>query len=292
MSDKVLAGCGVIVTGGSQGLGFAIARAFVEAGADVLICARNPSELSVARDRLAAFGCTGQTVLAEPADISREADVARLVAAAAERLPGLDILVNNAGIVGPIGRTEDVDWPAWRHAVEVNLLGAALLCRAAIPHLRRRGRGKILFISAGGATSPDPAFSAYAASKGGMVAFAATLAEELRPDRIDVNCIAPGGLATRMNDEKLAAGSKNLGQAVHDQLLKRKQEGGAAPELAAGLVVLLASSATDGLTGKLISAVWDDWKRLPERLDALKKSDVYTLRRIMPKDRGFNWSLS
>ena len=289
MSDKVLAGRGAIVTGGSMGLGFAIAEAFVEAGANVLICARNPSELAAARDRLAAHDRAGQTVVAEPADISRETDVARLVAVAAERLPGLDILVNNAGIAGPIGRAEDVDWPAWRQAVEVNLLGAVLLCRAAIPHLRRRGRGKIIQLSAGGVTGPDPRFSAYAASKAGMVAFSATLAEELRADRIDVNCIAPGGLATRMNDEKLAAGPDKLGPAVYDRLLKRKQEGGNPPELAAGLAVMLASPATDGLTGKLISAMWDDWKRLPERLEMLKGSDIYSLRRIMPKDRGFDW---
>ena len=273
-----------------MGLGYAIAEAFVAAGAHVTICSRNPAELKVARDRLAAAAQAGQTVAATVADVAREDDVERLVSEAAAALPGIDILVNNAGVVAPIGRTESVDWAAWRYSIEVNLLGAVLMCRAVVPLMRRRGRGKILQISAGGATSPDPRFSAYAASKAGLVAFSATLAEELRDDRIDVNCIAPGGLATRMNDEKLTAGPDKIGQAVYQQLSQRRRDGGAPLQDAANLAVLLASSRTDGLTGKLISAVWDDWQALPERIEALRSSDVFTLRRILPKDRGLDWA--
>ena len=292
MSDQVLSGRGAIITGGSIGLGYAIAEAFVEAGAHVMLCARGEDDLYAARDKLAATVRENQIVAAEQADVSQEEDVNRLVASAAAAFPSLDILVNNAAVVGPIGRTESVDWEAWRQAVEINLLGSVQLCRQVIPAMRRRGRGQILMISAGGATSPDPRFSAYAASKAGLVAFAATLAEELRNDGIDVNCIAPGGLATRMNDEKLTAGPENLEPAVYEQLLRRKQDGGESPQLAAELAVLLASSATDGLTGRLISVVWDDWQRLPDRLSALRDTDVYTIRRIVPADRGFDWPQS
>lgn len=288
MRDLVLAGRGAIITGGSKGLGLAIAEAFVEAGAHVMICARSGADLQSARDLLAGRAQAGQVIAAEVADVSDAADAERLVTAAAAAFPGIDILVNNAAIVGPIGRTEDLDWSAWRQAIEINLLGAVLMCRAAVPHMRRRGRGKILQISAGGATSPDPRFSAYAASKAGLVAFSATLAEELREDRIDVNSIAPGGLATGMNDKKLEAGATNLGRAVYDQLLERKRDGGTSLRLGAELAVLLASSATDGLSGKLISAAWDDWKSLPDRIEALMHSDVFTLRRIRPQDRGLN----
>ena len=291
MDNGVLTGRAAIVTGASTGLGHAIAEAFLKAGAHVAICARNADELRAVHDVLAAQAPDGRVVLAEAADVSREDDVARLVNRAAAELPALEILVNNAAIVGPIGRAETLDWPAWRQAIEVNLLGAVMMCRAVIPFMRRRGRGKILQISAGGATSPDPRFSAYAASKAGLVAFAATLAEELREDHIDVNSIAPGGLATRMNDEKLAAGPENHGGAVFDALVRRKHGGGTSLSLGAELAVLLASSATDGLTGKLISAAWDDWRHLPDRLDALRGSDIYTLRRITPIDRGLNWDI-
>lgn len=289
MSSGILAGRGAIVTGASTGLGYAIASAYVEAGASVMICARDAAELAQARDRLAGLAVAGQVVVAQPADVSNEADVARLLEASLASLSGLDILVNNAGIVGPIGPFETVDWEAWKRTVDINLFGSALTCRAVIPHLRRRGGGKILQLSAGGATSPDPRFSAYAASKAGIVAFVATLAEELRGDAIDVNSIAPGGLNTRMNDEKLAAGSENLGDPVYRQLEQRRRDGGTPLSCGAELAVFLASSASDGITGKLISAVWDDWRRFPERLEALMSSDIYTLRRIVPKDRGLDW---
>jgi NAD(P)-dependent dehydrogenase (short-subunit alcohol dehydrogenase family) len=289
MQEGVLAGRVAIVTGGSMGLGFAIAEAFLNAGAHVVLCARDHLALRAARDALRANVGSDQIVLAEACDVSREADLVRLMDVATTQLPGLDILVNNAAAVGPIGPVETVDWAAWRQAVATNLLGPVQLTRLAIPHLRRRGRGKIIFVSAGGATSPDPRFSAYAASKAGIVAFAATVAEELRGDGIDVNSIAPGGLATRMNEEKLTAGPDALGQAVYDQLLERKQSGGTSPQLGAELAVQLASDATNGITGRLISAVWDDWQKLPERAAALKSSDIYTLRRIMPADRGLTW---
>src|SRR5258708_3479417 len=113
MADPVLAGRGAIITGGSTGLGYAIAEAFVEAVAHIAICARNRPELEAARDALARRARTGQVVMAEAADVSRPEDVARLVGSASNALPGIDVLVNNAGILGPIGRFEDVEWAEW-----------------------------------------------------------------------------------------------------------------------------------------------------------------------------------
>ncbi len=287
--SRDLEGRSAIITGGSRGLGYAIAEAYLRHGANVMICARTADEVMAARDRLAGLASTDQVVAAMPADISVAGDVERLVSTALAALPGLEILVNNAGIVGPIGPAEQADWGDWRRAVEVNLFGPVLMCRTVVPHLRRRHYGKILQISAGGATAPDPQFSAYAASKAAVVSFAATLAEELRDDGIDVNSIAPGGLATRLNEEKLAAGPERLGEAVYRQLQKRRQEGGTPLSLGAELAVFLGSAASDGITGKIISAVWDDWRTLADRLEELRNSDVYTLRRVMPRDRGFSW---
>jgi NAD(P)-dependent dehydrogenase (short-subunit alcohol dehydrogenase family) len=289
MSDLVLAGRGAIITGGSIGLGFAISQAFIDAGANVAICARNRAELDAARQALVRRATAGQVVVSEVADVASQKDVDRLIATAAAALPGINILVNNAGVLGPIGRFEDTDWGEWVRTIGINLLGSALVCRAVVPHMRRRGGGKIIQLSGGGATFPDPRFSAYAAAKAGVVRFIETIAEELRGDRIDVNSVAPGAVATRMNDQRIAAGPDKAGTDVWDASIRRRDSGANDPAACAALCVFLASSASKGLTGKLISAVRDDWQHLPERISELKASDIYTLRRISPADRGLSW---
>jgi NAD(P)-dependent dehydrogenase (short-subunit alcohol dehydrogenase family) len=113
-----------------------------------------------------------------------------------------------------------------------------------------------------------------------------TLAEELRDWHIDVNAIAPGALNTRLLDEVLAAGPKKVGQSFYDRSLKQREQGGAPLDKGAALAVFLASAQSDGITGRLLSAVWDDWPNLPARREQLRGTDVYTLRRIVPKDRG------
>ncbi len=119
--------------------------------------------------------------------------------------------------------------------------------------------------------------------------FAETVAEEVRDHRIDVNSIAPGALNTRLLDEILEAGPEAVGREFYDRSLKQQAQGGAPLEKGAALAVFLASSASDGITGKLLSAVWDPWDKLPEHLEALSTTDIYTLRRIVPKDRGRGW---
>ena len=148
---------------------------------------------------------------------------------------------------------------------------------------------KIIQLSGGGATSPLPYISAYAASKAGIVRFMETLAEEVRADGIDINSIAPGALNTRLLDEVLSAGPEKVGRPFYDRALKQKADGGAPLERGAALAVFLASSGSDGITGKLISAVWDPWEEFPMHMEDLQKTDIYTLRRIVPKDRGFSW---
>src|SRR5437868_4718831 len=110
--------------------------------------------------------------------------------------------------------------------------------------------------------------------------------EDLRDAKVDVNAIAPGALNTRLLDEVLEAGPQKVGQQFYERSLKQQKEGGAPVEKGARLAVFLASSASDGITGRLISAVWDDWQNLPARRAELSKGDVYTLRRIVPEDRG------
>jgi NAD(P)-dependent dehydrogenase (short-subunit alcohol dehydrogenase family) len=289
---RALEGRTALITGANQGLGLAISRAYVEAGASVLMCARDAAVLEQARVEVAALASPGQQVLAQPADVSRTEDVARLAHAILDTFPHVHILVNNAGVYGPIGSIEDVDWNAWVQAVEINLFGSILMCRALVPHFKSRRYGKIVQLSGGGATNPLPRISAYAASKAAIVRFAETLAEEVRGDGIDVNSIAPGALNTRLLDQVLTAGPDRVGTAFYSRSLKQKAEGGAPLERGAALAVFLGSAASDGLTGKLLSAMWDPWESLNRHLDELQRSDVYTLRRIVPADRGLVWPTS
>jgi len=286
---RSLAGRAALITGASQGLGLAIARTFVRAGADVFLCARDAEKLEEARAALVADAGAGRRILAAQADVSVEADVARVVRCALEAFPDLGVLVNNAGIYGPMGPIEDVDWAAWVKGIEVNLLGSVLMCRSVVPHFKRQGYGKIIQISGGGATNPLPNISAYAASKAAIVRFAETLAEELRAHHVDVNAVAPGALNTRLLDEVLAAGPEAVGDAFYERSQKQKAEGGTPLEKGAELCAFLASGASDGMTGKLISAVWDPWETFPAHRADLDGTDIYTLRRIVPKDRGRDW---
>src|SRR5438093_135299 len=273
-----LADRSAIITGASQGLGKAIAAAFLRAGADVLLVARGKHALGETHEELAEhLARPGQGLHFLAADVSRPEDCAAIVEKARRELPALAVLVNNAGIYGPMGRIEDVDWEEWVEAIRVNLFGTVLMCRAVIPRLRQRGYGKIINLSGGGATSPLPRISAYAAAKTAVVRLTETFAEELRDTRVDVNAIAPGALNTRLLDQVLAAGPERVGQEFYDRSLKQHDEGGAPLEKGAALAVFLASAKSDGITGRLLSAVWDDWEGLPARREQLAGSDVYTL---------------
>jgi NAD(P)-dependent dehydrogenase (short-subunit alcohol dehydrogenase family) len=286
---RPLVGRNALITGANQGFGLAIARAYVEAGASVLLCARDEALLERARAEVAALASGGQQVLARRADVSRRDEVAQVAAAALDAFPQLHILVNNAGVYGPLGPIEEIDWEAWVQAIEINLFGSILMCRALLPHFKARRYGKIVQLSGGGATNPLPRISAYAASKAAIVRFAETLAEEVREQGIDVNAIAPGALNTRLLDEVLAGGPDRVGAAFYERSLKQKAQGGAPLDRGASLAVFLGSAASDGITAKLLSALWDPWETLPEHLDDLRRTDVYTLRRIVPADRGLPW---
>jgi NAD(P)-dependent dehydrogenase (short-subunit alcohol dehydrogenase family) len=278
-----------LITGGTQGLGLEIAVHYLRAGAaGVCICGRDADALAAAQDHLRAAAGDGQRVMAEVADVSSPTDVELLVAATLEQFGALTILVNNAGIYGPKGSIGEVDWMEWVRAIEINLMGSVLPTRALAAHFAERGYGKIVQLSGGGATNPLPGLSAYAASKAAVVRFAETLAEELREQHIDVNAVAPGALNTRMLDEVLAAGPERVGQGFYDRALEQQRSGGVPLERAAALAVWLGSAASDGITAKLLSAVWDPWSELPAHLQDLA-SDVYTLRRIVPADRGMAW---
>jgi len=284
-----LSGRGIVITGANRGLGQAIAQACVLEGAHVVICARDGKLLEETRSELAANASPGQRIVAQQADVSQRDDVCRLFETAVNSLPSLDGVVNNAGVYGPKGILEEVDIDAWCSAIEINLFGVVHVCRSVLPIFRRQGHGKIVNLSGGGATAPLPRISAYAASKAAVVRLTETLAEETRGTGIDVNAIAPGALNTRLLDEVLNEGPERVGVEFYARAVKQKEQGGTSMTVGAELCVFLLSPASNGITGKLISAVWDPWCDLASHADELARTDIYTLRRIVPADRGLNW---
>jgi len=281
----------VLITGASRGLGAAMARAFWEAGASLMLVARNGQAL---KDLILKLGTRqGQTAHAIACDLASPESVDVIMNSTHEHFDHLDVLINNAAIQGPIGPSWENDWADWRQALEVNLLTPIDLSRRCTAWMIPQKRGKIICLSGGGATNSRPNFSAYAVAKTGLVRFCEILADELREYNIQVNCMAPGVMLTGLTDEIIKAGPELAGQKEYDSAVKRKkQPENALPDRATQLALFLASSDSDGLTGKLISATWDPWESLPDHLEDLEKSDIYTLRRVVPKDRGKEWGVS
>jgi NAD(P)-dependent dehydrogenase (short-subunit alcohol dehydrogenase family) len=285
-----LEGKNAIITGGSIGLGLAIAMAYVLEGANICICARSVDQLEQAKDLLEnKKRRSDQIVFSTLCDVSKREDVERLFVEAEKHIGEIDILVNNAGVYGPKGPSEDVDITEWMKAVEINLTGTFHACQQAINRFKKMRSGKVINLSGGGATAPLPNLSSYAVSKAAVVRLTETLAEEVKEFGIDINAIAPGALNTRLLDEVLEAGPEKVGQGFYEKALKQQKNGGAGLEKGAQLSVFLASSKSDGITGKLISAVWDSWATFDKHLDDIKNTDIFTLRRILTKERGLEW---
>jgi NAD(P)-dependent dehydrogenase (short-subunit alcohol dehydrogenase family) len=284
-----LAGRSAIVTGGNQGLGEAIAERLAAEGASLLLCARGEAALVEVAERLARKAASGQKILGLKVDVADPAQVAGMVRTALDAFGRVDIVVNNAGIYGPMGLTHEVDWDEWVQALQINLFGLVAVCRAVTPAMIAQRHGRIINLSGGGATNPLPRLSSYAASKAAVVRFTETLALELKEYGITVNAIAPGALATRMTRQLIDAGPERVGAAFHGRMQKIQEAGGTPLQLGAELAAYLASDKSAGITGRLIAAQWDKWRTLHERAAELDASDIYTLRRIVPEDRGRDW---
>jgi 3-oxoacyl-[acyl-carrier protein] reductase len=209
------------VTGGSRGIGLAIARALVAEGVQVAVTGLNESHLSAAYVALEAAGPGAVETLR--ADVRDHADVERALAATVARFGGLDFVVNNAG-VGVFANVADMTPAQWSEVIDTNLTGVFNVCHAAIPHLRRRGGGFIINISSLAGKNAFPAAAAYCASKSGLNAFSEALMQELRYDDIRVSYVMPGSVATAFSggDEQRGAdwkiGAEDVAEVVMDLL--------------------------------------------------------------------------
>lgn len=206
--DARFDGLAAVVTGGSRGIGRAVAENLVRRGADVLVTGRAAGPLAAAAADLAqaAAGAGSGRIETLAADVRRPADAERLVAAAADRFGGLDVLVNNAG-VGRFEAVAEQSVDDWAQVIETNLSGVFYCCRAAIPVLRRRGGGWIVNVGSLAGRHPFANGAAYCASKAGLDAFTAALMQEVRFDGIRVSVVAPGSVGTAFagSDDRHAA---------------------------------------------------------------------------------------
>jgi NAD(P)-dependent dehydrogenase (short-subunit alcohol dehydrogenase family) len=263
---------GVLVTGAGRGIGKRLAIGFATAGARVGLLARSKAELDLAHLEIEHAGGVAVRIRADVTDFEQ-------MCAAVDRMRvqygGVHVLVCAAAVQGPIGPFVETLPKAWGDAVHTNLVGVMNSCRAVLPHMIERRSGKIIILSGGGAVTPRPNFSAYAASKAAIVRLAETLAEEVRDHNIQVNCMGPGGTYTNMTDEILRAGER-AGWKEQEDALNVRQTGGIAPEKQIQLALFLASEQSNHISGRVIH-VNDDWKKLKN--DNIHP-EIYTLRRV------------
>ena len=263
----------VLIAGAGRGIGKRLAMGFAQAGARVGLLARSQPELDLAKLEIEQAGGNALRIRADIRDLEQ-------MCAAVDRVHavfgGLDVLIVAAGVQGPVGPLLTTKAKAWNETVEINLIGAANACRAALPAMIQKRSGKIILLSGGGSASSRPNFTAYAASKAGVVRFAECLADEVRDHNVQVNCMAPGASYTHMTDEVLHAGENKAGPKEVEEAERTRITGGTTPEKQVQLALFLASERSNHISGKLIH-VNDDWKRFESQN---MKPELYTLRRV------------
>lgn len=271
----------LVVTGSSQGIGRALTAHLLAAGHEVWGLARSDqTDFASHQPKFRHSAC----------DIADYETLARTAQAVASQWSSVDALIACAGIQGEVGRTLASHPAQWSATIRTNLDGTYFTLRAFASLLAAAPRrAKVICFSGGGSTKARPNFSAYGAAKTGIVRLVETIAEEERDRPFDINALAPGAINTRLTAEVLALGPAVAGLAEYASAQKLAATGPSDLGKVFGLVDWLISAASDGVSGRLLSAPWDPWTTLQEHAGALAASDIYTLRRILPEERGQKW---
>lgn len=243
MSLFDLTGRTALVTGGTRGIGLAIAEGFVAAGANVVVASRKPQACAEAEEHLRALG---GDALGVPTHMGELDDLAALVDKTVERFGGIDILVNNAAnpLTQPLGQmTSD----AWQKSYDVNLRGPVFLVQAALPHLKASAHASVINMVSIGAFIQSPGVAMYAAGKAAMMSFTRSMAADYAQHGIRVNALAPGSVDTHM----VRQNPQEFIDAMAEMSVQRRI---ARPEEMVGPALLLASDAGSYITGQVIVA--------------------------------------
>lgn len=265
-----LQGRRILVTGGSRGIGLEVSRELARRGGRVIVAARGIEAVQAALRSLDGDGHEAIEIDVSQARSWRDA------AAAIDAGGDLHGLVTAAGVLGPIGPLDAVAMDRFAATIAVNLVGTALALHHALPRLRVTS-GRAVTFSGGGGTGPLPRFDAYAASKAAVVRLTENVAAGAA---VEVNCVAPGFVATDMHEDTLAAGPEAAGAAYYERTAAQVREGGFPASEAAQLVAFLLSPAAHGISGRLISAQWDAWRDEGFRSRLRDDPDLGRLRRI------------
>lgn len=270
MKDKIS-----IITGSGRGIGKEIAKSFASQGATVVLTSRSKTEIDSTLKEIQKNGGKGVSI---PTDICKYSDVENLISKVIEKYSKIDILVNNAGIIEPIGPINKITIKDWEENIRINLLGTFYCIKTTLPHMIKNHYGKIINISGGGAFNPRPNFSAYAVSKAGVIRLTEQVAEEMKNNNISVNAISPGMIKTKMTNEIFKSGDM-AGNELSDAK-NVINNGGQSLENVTKLALFLASEESNGLTGKTISAQWDNLEDIKKNISSIQNSEKYTMKRI------------
>jgi NAD(P)-dependent dehydrogenase (short-subunit alcohol dehydrogenase family) len=281
-----LQGKNILITGGSMGIGLATARICLQKKGKVLICARTALDIEKAVKQLNQEG--HKDIIGKVADVTKEEEIGAVIDELENRFGPLSATIHAAGVYGAIGPITLVNPQEWFDAIRINLFGSFLVARLSCQRFQKHGGGRLVLFSGGGAAGPFPNYTSYACSKAAVARLAETIAQEMAPHHIEVNCLGPGFVVTRLHQQTLLA-SDQAGKEFVEKTKAEIAKGGVPAEVGASAAAFLISDEAKGITGKFIAAPYDSWKDFPQKIKELKESDIFTLRRIVPKDRGMAW---
>jgi len=278
LKDKV-----VIIIGGSRGIGKAIAERFAQEGCNLMLASRTKSELEKTAESIKNQFSVNVSIC--QTDIGNENEVVAMVQETITEFGKIDILVNNAAIIGPMGEISKINGQEFFSTLKNNIGGTVFCAKAVIPYMKSQGQGSIINLSGGGGLSPLPYYDAYSASKAAIVRLTENFALELEEYNINVTAISPGAVNTKMFDEQLEANKNSIGDKNWTDLQNRLASGGDPIEKAPELALFIASKNRKEFNGKVISAIWDDWGKISNNKEKIIDTDIFQMRRIVPKDR-------
>lgn len=279
MTDKFIA-----ITGATGGLGSFLVESFLNKNTHVLAISKDKRKLE---DLKKKFSTNKQSRLdLYQCDLSLSSSVSNFCHTLQKNYSHLDVFINNAAIQGPIGPFIDNDFDHWVKTIQINLIASAQISKCVLKNMLIKNSGSLINLSGGGATKYRKNFSAYAVSKVAIVRLTETLAKEYEHSNIKINAVAPGAMPTKMLKQIIDESVENSTDEEKYIAEKAFLDKACSFRKVFQLIHFLSSSQSNGISGKLISAIWDDYNSWPKNKKLIMNSDLFTLRRIVENDRN------